>query len=259
MKTPKYILTNLIVLTFVSAVTLAACSPAANPTQQVQTVTVGAKSSPLLSTPVTDMTNVDDQGNTSIDPTSLQSNLSFSGELGDDEISGLLYLREEEKLAHDVYIFLFEKWNLTIFQNIANSEQTHTDSVKILLDSYGLADPAAGKAPGEFVNTDLQALYDQLTAQGNQSLGDALKVGAAIEEIDILDLEKQLAQTENPDIQMVYENLMKGSRNHLRSFTSTIIRQTGETYQPQYLDTDVYQSIVSSKIESGGNGNGNRP
>jgi hypothetical protein len=262
MKTQKHILTALAVLTFALTVALAACSPAASPGPQDQPGTGGAQDpsgSPVLSTPVIDMTTVDDQGNTSVDSGSLQSNLSVSGELSDEEISGLLYIREEEKLAHDVYVALYEKWGLTIFQNIASSEQSHTDAVKAVLDAYGLPDPAAGKTPGEFVNADLQALYDDLTAQGSQSLSDALKVGAAIEEIDILDLEKHLAQTENSDIRMVYENLMKGSRNHLRAFTSTLSRQAGETYQPQYLSADVYQSIVGSTIESGGNGNGNRP
>lgn len=182
-----------------------------------------------------------------------------SGPLTEEEISGLLYMREEEKLAHDVYVVMYQTWGVNVFQNIANSEQTHTDAVKALLDTYGLPDPAAGNALGEFTNPDLQALYDQLIAQGSQSLSDALKVGAAIEEIDILDLEAHLAQTENTSLQQVYNNLMKGSRNHLRSFVSTLSQQTGETYQPQYLSAAVYQSIVGSTIESGGRGNGKRP
>ena len=95
-----------------------------------------------------------------------------TSELSDDEIDGLLYMREEEKLAHDVYQVLCEKWGLTIFDNITTSEQRHTDAIKTLLDSYGLPDPA------------LQALYDQLVEQGSQSLEDALLVGASIEEID---------------------------------------------------------------------------
>ena len=107
-----------------------------------------------------------------------------TSELSDDEIDGLLYMREEEKLAHDVYQVLYEKWGLTIFDNIATSEQRHTDAIKTLLDSYGLTDPAAGRDVGEFSDPALQALYDQLVEQGSQSLEDALLVGASIEEID---------------------------------------------------------------------------
>jgi hypothetical protein len=216
-----------------------------------------APNSVVLATPAVDMTSVDDQGDTTIDLDDSQLSMTAPGGLSQDEANGLLYMREEEKLAHDVYLALYDKWELPIFENIANSEQTHTDAVKALLDAYDLSDPAAGKSTGEFVNTDLQALYDDLTAQGSRSLSDALKVGAAIEEIDILDLQTHLAQTENANIRTVYENLMKGSRNHLRSFTSTLSRQGGETYEPQYLSVDVYQTIVGSSIEAGGRRNGN--
>lgn len=106
---------------------------------------------------------------------------AVSATLSEAEIAGLVYMREEEKLAQDVYLALYAEWGLPIFQNIANSEQTHTDAVKTLLDRYGVEDPAVETAAGEFVNADLQALYDQLTALGEQSLGDALKVGATIE------------------------------------------------------------------------------
>ena len=177
------------------------------------------------------------------------------GELSADESAALLYMREEEKLAHDVYQVLSVQWELPIFQNISQSEQTHTEAVKALLDRYGLTDPASSQA-GVFTNPDLQALYNNLTARGSQSLAEALKVGAAIEEIDILDLESRLAQTDNADIQQVFNNLLNGSYNHLRAYVSTLNTQTGETYQPQYLSTEAYQAIVSVGTETGGNGKG---
>ncbi len=175
----------------------------------------------------------------------------------------LAYVREEEKLAHDVYIFLYEQWGVQVFQNIAESEQTHTDTVKSLLDAYGLPDPAAGAQPGQFANPDLQALYNQLTAQGSQSLAEALKVGAAIEEIDILDLQARLQSDLPGDVRLAYENLLSGSFNHLAAFTSTLERQTGEIYAPQYLTPEVYAealSLASAGENGGGNGyHGGRP
>ncbi len=174
--------------------------------------------------------------------------------LSEAETEGILYMREEEKLAHDVYLALYDKWGLSIFQNIANSEQTHTEAVKVLIDRYGLQDPAADQAVGAFTNVKLQELYNQLTAEGGRSLADALRVGAAIEEIDILDLEERLAQTDLADIQMVYQNLLKGSGNHLQAFTSNLTRQTGEMYQPHYLSQAAYQAIVGGAIERGGRG-----
>jgi len=59
-------------------------------------------------------------------------------------------------------------------------------------------------------------------------LADALRVDALVEEVDIIDLEKYIAQTDNEDLILVYQNLLKGSQNHLRAFSSTLERQTGE-------------------------------
>jgi len=174
------------------------------------------------------------------------------------EIEGLLYMREEEKLAHDVYLTLYEKWRLPIFQNISNSEATHMAAVKTLLDRYSLPDPAAGKGVGQFSNATLQALYAQLLQQGSQSLASALRVGGAIEEIDILDLQERLANTDHKDIQTVYENLLQGSRNHLRSFVSTLQTQTGEIYQPQYLSQADYEAVINSPMEGGRGGRSGR-
>jgi hypothetical protein len=151
---------------------------------------------------------------------------------------------------------LYEVWGTPIFQNIASSELTHTDAVKSLIDRYGLEDPAEGNAVGTFTDPTLQALYDQLVASGQESLASALRVGAAIEEIDILDLEERIAQTDNEDIVLVYENLMKGSRNHLRSFVSTLERQAGEVYEPQYLTQAGYDDIIGADMERGGRGRG---
>lgn len=169
--------------------------------------------------------------------------------------AGLAYVREEEKLARDVYLFLYERWGLQIFQNIAGSEQTHTDAIQNLLSIYGLDDPAAGAQPGTFRDASLQALYDQLTSLGSQSLADALKVGGAIEEIDILDLQARLAGTIPDDVRLVYENLLAGSCNHLSAFTSTLERQTGEVYVPQYMTDEAYQEALNSG-SIGGIGNG---
>ena len=173
------------------------------------------------------------------------------GALTEEEIAGMLWMREEEKLAHDVYLTLYDLWGLPIFKNISRSEQVHMDAMLTLLERYELDDPAMDAEIGEFANEDLQALYDQLVEMGSASLEDALRVGAAIEEIDILDLEDWLEQTDNEDIQLVYESLMMGSRNHLRAFTSTLETQTGATYEPQYLSQEAYDEIVESPMEMG--------
>ena len=138
------------------------------------------------------------------------------------EESDLQYMREEEKLARDVYNVLAAKWSeATIFARIAKSEQRHMDSVKVVLDRYGISDPAAGKKAGEFTNVELQKLYDKLVADGSKSLAAALAVGVQIEEVDIADLEETLAATGNADLERLYGNLLRASKNHLQAFTAT--------------------------------------
>jgi len=175
-----------------------------------------------------------------------------ASDLSPEETAALLYMREEEKLARDVYNALYEIWGQPTFTNIVASEQAHMDEVKLLLDRYSLADPAL--EAGLFTDPDLQALYDQLVDQGSASLADALKVGAAIEEIDILDLEERIAQTDNADLQQVFNNLMLGSYNHLNAFVGVLSMQTGETYLPQYLTEDAYAALMTGQA---GNGNSN--
>ncbi|MBN2115291.1 MAG: DUF2202 domain-containing protein [Anaerolineales bacterium] len=194
----------------------------------------------------------------SVTPASAQTTSVTGAYLSASEQEDLIFMREEEKLAHDVYVTLYSTWRLPVFQNIANSEATHTAAIKRLLDQYGIADPTAGKGVGEFTNPDLQKLYDQLVAQGAKSLAEALKVGITIEEIDILDLQTRIARTASADIKLVYSNLLRGSENHLRAFTSTLQRQTGETYAPQYLDAATYGSIVGTSNRRGGWRGGNR-
>ena len=166
-------------------------------------------------------------------------------------VARLAWMREEEKLARDVYQALSKMWDLPIFANIADSEQTHTDAIGDLLDRYGIQDPMADDVPGVFEDPTIQALHDDLVDQGSQSLVDALIVGATIEDMDIVDL--QLRRTGIATIDDVYASLEKGSRNHLRAFIRTLERQGGE-YTPSYLTIAEYEAIISSPGERGRSG-----
>ncbi len=173
--------------------------------------------------------------------------------ISSNELTGLIFMREEEKLARDVYSVLFDKWGVQIFSNIAQSEQTHTEAVKTILTKYNIADPVLDDTVGVFKNSDLQTLYDDLTTRGLVSLENGLTVGAIIEDLDISDLQKQIAQTDNDDIKLVYENLMRGSRNHLRSFVSQLASR-GNTYTPQYITQLDFDAIINSERETGAGG-----
>ena len=165
--------------------------------------------------------------------------------LSPEEIAGLEFMREEEKLAHDVYIALYAIWADDIFYRISLSETTHTEAVLALLVKYGIPDPAEGKAPGEFADPDLQALYDTLMAMGKTSRIDALKVGALIEETDIRDINAKKAVTDEADILTVYGNLLCGSQDHLRAFNDALLAQ-GVTYVPQAISQAEWDAIANS-------------
>jgi hypothetical protein len=151
--------------------------------------------------------------------------------LSAEETASLTLMREEEKLARDVYTFFYETYRTRIFSNIAASEQKHMGAIEILLDRYGLPDPADNRIPGEFQNEELRALYLELTAQGGQSMVEALKVGVIIEEKDIADLQAGLAVAEHADIKTVYLNLLSASGSHLKAFISALSK-LGVYYEP---------------------------
>ncbi len=172
------------------------------------------------------------------------------GKLTKTEEQNILYIREEEKLARDVYLTLYHKWGLKTFANIAKSEQTHMDLMKILIEKYNLTDPVDDHPIGVFTNPELQQLYKKLVDMGNKSVVDALKVGAMIEELDIKDLQNAINSTNKPDIKLVYNNLMKGSRNHLRAFISQL-EKYGVKYVPKYISQEEFNKIISSPMEKG--------
>jgi hypothetical protein len=174
-------------------------------------------------------------------------------------------MREEEKVARDVYLVFGEQWGHMVFENIAKSEQKHMDALKVLLDAYGIADPIIDDTVGVFGNPDLEGLYDSLTndGAGSSDLMEALVAGGLIEVTDILDLQESIERTENADIIARYENLLCGSRNHLRAFVNQIELLGGEWVpDADLMSMEDFNVIVDSPTErrcgssKQGNGNG---
>jgi hypothetical protein len=169
--------------------------------------------------------------------------------LSAQEQHDLLHMREEEKIARDVYLQLAERWALRPFLNISGAEQAHMDAVAALLDHYGLPDPAAGLPVGRFRTPDFQALHDQLVARGLRSALDAIQVGLLIEELDLFDLAQAKSRTDQPEILAVYADLERGSRNHLRAFYRHLQQHRGE-YVPQYMTLGDFEAVAWSEHES---------
>lgn len=187
--------------------------------------------------------------------------------LSDAEKESLMFMAEEEKLARDVYLGLYAKWQSPVFSNIASSEQRHMDAINCLLTKYTLKDPVGDHAAGVFTNKALQNLYAKLIAEGSEALEAAFRVGATIEDLDIADLLKASDASDNQDIKAVFGELTKGSRNHLRAFTKNLTNLEA-SYTPQYISKELFDNILSQDQERGGSicgvcpnnqGGGNRP
>ena len=186
----------------------------------------------------------------------LQAAAQQNNEVTKNESSGLTYMREEEKLARDVYDSMYAKWDVNPFGNIRQSERVHMDRMKTLMTRYEVKDPveATGDKPGVFKTAVLQKVYNDLVKSGTASLTDALKAGAKIEELDIADLDERIAQTKKEDILTAYKFLRMGSENHLRAFVRRLKTQ-GVDYQPEILKKEIFDAIISGENQEAGCGN----
>lgn len=172
--------------------------------------------------------------------------------LSDEEVSTIQFMREEEKLARDVYLTLDQQWGhqTQVFANIAESEEKHTSSVEFLIEKYAIDDPVLHDEIGLFTHPELQELYDQLVAQGLNSLLDGLYVGGLIEEKDMEDILTAIESTDERPLVLVYSNLLDGSENHLRAFVE-VIENEGLEYESQLLTQDEVDYILSADSDSG--------
>ena len=154
----------------------------------------------------------------------------------------LAYMGNEERLAYDVYMNLYDhhiangieiKQLLNISQN---AETKHIDIVQQLVRKYQLSedelsdvsDPVADNTVtqsdmprGVYDIAKIQELYDELYAKGVDSKKDALEVGCMVEVVDVTDLDEyiQLAQTsEAIDVVDAFNILRDGSYNHYWAF-----------------------------------------
>ncbi len=179
----------------------------------------------------------------------------FAADLSQEDIDEISWVREEEKLARDVYLTLSDMWGIRAFERIASSEQTHMDAIaEELIIPYGLEDPVTTDEVGVFSNPELQKLYDELVAKGSRSVEEAVLIGMTIEDMDIFDLQEAMDQSDNADLDTVFANLMNASGNHMIAFNRQAER-LGLEYEPQYITEQELAAILSG---APGNNNGNQ-
>ena len=204
---------------------------------------------------------VSGDGTTTVIAANVASAFVETSSLSETEINALLKMKEEEKLARDIYSAMYQKWGSQIFSRISTAENNHLNAINLLIKNYGVSDSVIGDT-GVFANVDIQNLYNQLIVSALVSVEDAYKTGVLVEEMDIKDLTESLVNISNENVILVFDNLLKGSRNHLRAFDRqlTII---GLIYTPTFLSQADFDQIVNSAMEMGkqykmkGNGKGN--
>ncbi len=188
-------------------------------------------------------------GTTTVSTSNLLAAFTSTASLSDAEVAMLLKMKEEEKLAHDVYVTMYEKWPKPIFLNISNAEERHLQAIITLLKFYNQEDTLVA-ARGIFSTPELTQLYQTLVAKGDSSLANAYQVGLQIEEMEIQDLTVALATDPNTNIVITFENLLKASRNHLRVFYLQL-SALDIVYIPQYITQEEYDTTVLSPMEQG--------
>ena len=165
------------------------------------------------------------------------------------ELADLDHMRQEEKLARDTYLMLYGSSGLNIFNNIAQAEQSHMDLTLAIYNRYGLIDPLLSDDIGVFPDPAFTTLFRRMVTFGRQSNLHALWIGAIIEDLDIYDLDGALARTDNRDIAVVWQNLARGSRNHMRAFYGQL-QNLGVTYMGIWLPNWRILDIVNTPVEN---------
>jgi hypothetical protein len=151
----------------------------------------------------------------------LQNNNSYSNQPSSTGIKkSLAYMYDEERLAQEVYLAIYEKQPLQQLSKIASkAEGRHIEEVKRLAQHYGV--PTPYQQAGRYATSHIQSLYNKLYAKGIRSKKDALEVGCIVEVVDVDDLNNYISEAERfnaKDVVQSYNFLRKGSYNHYWSF-----------------------------------------
>lgn len=166
----------------------------------------------------------------------------------DSEKAAIIFVVQEEKVAHDFYAAMYELHGITPFRSISKSEGLHMDKAKNLIDHFGIEDPNTEyyDTPGKFKTLKFQAMYDDLVRGGSKSIQDALIESAKFEELDIVDIEKLISTVQNEYIKSTFGSLTGISKDHLKAIVREL-SERGIEYSPSYLSKDELNSIVKSK------------
>ncbi len=166
-------------------------------------------------------------------------------QITETEAGDLQLLREEEKLARD----LFRDWSdrSELFGAVAHSKQLHFEIVGALLQRHQVTDRTLG-GEGLYVFPQLQTLHQELLARGGSTELEALAAGAELHERDLVGLEEAAGRSQLEDVRASLAEIQRGARNHLRGCVEELALQ-GVDYAPRLLSPEAFAAIINSPRE----------
>lgn len=165
-----------------------------------------------------------------------------SSTLSQDLKDAITYMYNEEGLAYDLYMNIYEIQQVNQLQQIASgdqsgSEEKHISAVNDLAVKYDLnitqypgtdvPYSVEGIGAGNYSVPAINVLYEKLYNKGIESKRDALEVGCMVEVVDIDDLDEYLALAEESnasDVLEVFNFLISGSYNHYWTFNDALVK-----------------------------------
>ena len=169
-------------------------------------------------------------------------------EISKSDRDAIIYVVQEEKVAHDFYKAMYELHGVISFRSISKSEGLHMDQAKQLIEHFGIEDPNKEyyDTPGSFKNPKFEEMYNSLVRNGTNSIVDALVEAARFEEMDIVDIQRFTASTQDEYLKSTFEKLSGVSENHLKALVKDLFER-GVEYTPKYLSAEQYNEIITSK------------
>lgn len=194
--------------------------------------------------------NVDADGISTLTRASVAPVLTVTDSLSADEIEFQFALREDEKMARDLYTVFAAKYSTAPqIDRIAAAENSHIACVEAVLDYYEISYPAMTAAAGLFEDAKRQAIYNEL-ADKSGTLLEVYATMAAVEEESVSAYKSVQSEITNENIALVITNMIKASSNHLKAAVCQIIAGGG-TYTPLYLSAEEFGTIVNLPYQNG--------
>lgn len=159
----------------------------------------------------------------------------------------VLYLIEQEKLAHDLYSVLDTIWVTEIFNRLSGDERNHMEKLNAVAVDFMMVVPNHFNEylPGQYINENLRHLYHDLLLDANLSLEDAYRTCANLEERKILDLRAALKQPNFELETLTYKALLIGAEDNFKLFLRALLEMNAG-YQPIHFSNSEFEALTKN-------------